>query len=143
VKPPTATAKGVGELRLGRSLQELQKAGLVGGASKGCELARGERVAPLRPPLEGVAHFYPAKRLSALNVTGGAVTSTGVRIGSSAREAQEAYPGAIYDPPPARVPSLPGYLWVGGRFHPRITLVIANSSRRVVEITVPHPSICE
>jgi hypothetical protein len=141
--PATATPKGVGDLKLGRALGALQREGLVGGASRGCELARGERVAPLRPPLEGVAHFYPGKTLSAINVSAGAVTSTGVRIGTPAGQAKKAYPGAIYDPPPARVPALPGYIWIGGRFHPRMTLVIGNNSRKVVEITIPHPSICE
>jgi hypothetical protein len=139
----TATRDGVGDLQLGRRMSILRAEGLIGRARPGCILAPGERVAPLRPPLEGVAHFYPRERLSAINVTAGAVTSTGVRIGSSAGQAQKAYPGAIYDPPPARIPTLPGYIWVGGRFHPRITLVIGNGSRRVVEIDIPHPSICE
>jgi hypothetical protein len=139
----TATWHGVGDLQFGRKLSELRAEGLVGRAGPGCILAPGEKVAPLRPPLEGVAHFYPGERLSALNLTGGAVTSTGVRVGSSAAQAQKAYPGAIYDPPPARIPTLPGYMWVGGRFHSRMTLVIGNHSRRVVEITIPHPSICE
>jgi hypothetical protein len=141
--PPTASPKGVGELRFGRSLDRLQRQGLVGRARRGCVLAPQERVALLRPPLEGIAHFYPGERLSAINVTAGAVTSTGVRIGSSAGEARKAYPGAIYDPPPARIPTLPGYLWVGGRFHSRLTLVIGNHSRRVLEIAIPYPSLCE
>jgi len=141
--PPTASAKGVGDLRLGGRLSDLRAGGLVGAAGPGCILAPGERVAPLRPPLEGTAHFYPGQRLSALNVTRGAVTSTGVRIGSSARSATRAYPGAVYDPPPENIATLPGYIWIGGRFHSRMVLVIGNHSRRVLEITIPHPSICE
>jgi len=140
---PVADAGGVGEIRIGSTLGSLRAEKLVGGARMGCELARGERVAPLRPPLEGVAHFYPGERLSAINITGGAVTSTGVRIGSPAGRARRAYPGAIYDSPPAHIPTLPGYLWIGGRFHSRMALVIGNGSRRVLEITIPHPSICE
>jgi len=139
----TATRDGVGDLTLGSKLSVLRAEGLVGRARPGCILAPGERAAPLRPPLEGVAHFYPGERLSAIDVTAGAVTSTGVRIGSSAGQAKRAYPGAVYDPPPARIPTLPGYIWVGGRFHSRMALVIGNHSHRVVEITIPHPSICE
>ena len=71
------------------------------------------------------------------------MTSTGGRIGPPAGKAQKAYPGAIYDPPPENLPTLPVYMWIGGRFHSKMTLVIANHSRRVVEITIPHPSICE
>jgi hypothetical protein len=138
-----ASRSGVGELRLGRKLSTLQAEGLIGHPRPGCVLAPGERVAPLRPPLEGFAHFYPRERLSALDLTGGAVTTTGVRIGSSAARAQKAYPGAIYDPPPENIPTLPGYMWIGGRFHSRMTLVIGNASRQVLEIAIPYPSICE
>lgn len=140
---PVATPDGVGDLRLGRMLDPLRDEGLIGGASRGCELARGERVAPLKPPLEGVAHFYPGKRLSAISVTGGAVTARGVAIGTPAGQARKAYPKAVYDPPPPRAPIHVGFIWIGGRYHPRMTLVIDPDSHRVSEIAVPHPSICE
>jgi len=142
-RSPIADAGGVGEIRIGSTLRSLRDRKLVGGVRPGCELARGERMAPLRPPLEGVAHFYPGKRVSAIGITAGAVTSTGVRIGSPVGKALRAYPGAIYDPPPARLPTLPGYLWIGGRFHSRMAMVIGNHSRQVLEIAIPYPSICE
>jgi hypothetical protein len=139
----TATPKGVGALRLGRTIGALRGEGLIGGASKGCELARGERVAPLKAPFEGWAHFYPARRLSALSITGGAETATGVGIGTPAGQARKAYPGATYDPPPPRAPIQVGFIWIGGRYNPRMTLVIDPDSHRVSEIAIPYPSICE
>jgi hypothetical protein len=139
----TATPKGVGALRLGRTIDALRSEGLIGGASKGCELARGERVAPLKAPFEGWAHFYPARRLSALSITGGAETAAGVGIGTPAGQARKAYPAATYDPPPRRAPIQVGFVWIGGRFHPKMTLVIDPDSHRVSEIAIPYPSICE
>jgi hypothetical protein len=140
----TATPKGVGAgLRLGRTIDALRGEGLIGGAGKGCELARGERVAPLRPPFQGLAHFYPGRRLSALGITGGAETASGVGIGTPAGQARKAYPRAAYDPPPPRAPIQLGFIWIGGRFHPKMTLVIDPDSHRVSEIAIPYPSICE
>jgi len=139
----TATAKGIGALRLGRTIEALRSEGLIGGAGKGCELAHGERIAPLKAPLEGSAHFYPRSHLSALSITGGAETAAGVGIGTPAGRARRAYPAAIYDPPPPRAPIQVGFLWIGGRFHPKMTLVIDPDSHRVSEIDIPYPSICE
>jgi len=143
--PAGATAKptGVGDLRLGRTIDALRSEGLIGGAGKGCELARGERVAPLKPPLEGIAHFYPGRRLSALSVTGGAETAAEVGIGTPAGLARKAYPKATYDPPPPRAPIHVGFIWIGGRYHPKMTLVIDPDSHRVSEIAIRYPSICE
>ena len=135
--------KGVGALRLGRTIDALRDEGLIGGASKGCELARGERVAPLKAPFEGSAHFYPGRRLSALSITGGAETAAGVAIGTAGGPARKAYPAATYDPPPPRAPIQVGFIWIGGRFHPKMTLVIDPDSHRVSEIAIPYPSICE
>jgi hypothetical protein len=139
----TATQKGVGALRFGSTIDALRNEGLIGGASKGCELARGERVAPLKAPLEGWAHFYPGRRLTALGITAGAETAAGVGIGTPAGQARKAYPKAAYDPPPRRAPIQVGFIWIGGRFDPRMTLVIDPDSHRVSEIAIPYPSICE
>jgi hypothetical protein len=138
-----ASPSGVGGLKIGRTIDRLQEMKLIGGARKGCELARGERVASLKAPLEGTAHFYPGRRLSSVAVTAGAVTPTGVEIGTPAGQARKAYPTATYDPPPPRAPIQAGFIWIGGRFDPKMTLVIDPDSHRVSEIAVPFPSICE
>lgn len=141
---PTITAQGVGAVKIGSTLQELQAKKLVGGARKGCELSPGERVAPLRRGLEGFAVFYPKDRVIAVSVSGGAArTAAHIGVGSSVGEARAAYPQAPYDPPPPRAPIQAGFVWVGGRAHPKITLVIDPDTHRVSEISVPFPNICE
>jgi hypothetical protein len=141
---PIATSKGVGQVKIGSRLERLQDLKLVGGARKGCELSPGERVAPLRPPLKGFAVFYPKDRVISVGVTGGAETRAGVTIGTSAGAARHAYPAAPYDPPPGpRAPFEVGFLWIGGRIHPRMTLIVDSKTRKVTEIAVPFPNICE
>jgi hypothetical protein len=142
-KPQIATAKGVGELRLGRTIAQLREAKVIGGVHKGCELAPGQKAAELKSPLSGSAIFYPGKRLSAIGLTGGAETAAGIRIGSSAAEARKAYPAAPYDKPEASAPIPVGFVWIGGRRHPKMTLVIAPGSLNVTEIAIPSPSFCE
>jgi hypothetical protein len=141
---PQVTPKGVGGVKIGATLQELQGKGLVGGARKGCELSPGERVAPLRAPLKGFAVFYPKNRVISVSVTGGpAKTAARIGIGAPVGEARQAYPGAVYDAPPPRAPIQVGFIWIGGRMHPKMTLVIDPDTHRVSEISVPFPNICE
>ena len=99
-------------------------------------------MAPLKAPFEGWAHLYPGRRLSALSVTGGVETAARVAIGTPAGQARKAYPGAAYDPPPPRAPIQVGFIWIGGRVHPKMTLVIDPDSHRVSEIAIPYPSVC-
>jgi hypothetical protein len=143
VAPLTATAKGVGDLRLGRTIDALREEGLIGGAERGCELAQGERVAPLRGSLQGVAHFYPGRRLSSIAINEGARTAAGIGIASTLAAARKAYPHAPYDKPSSVRPFPVGFIWIGGRTDPRMTLVIEPASHRVAEIAIPTPSFCE
>jgi hypothetical protein len=142
-KPQTATAKGVGEVRLGRTIAQLREAKLIGGVHKGCELAAGEKAAKLKAPLSGSAIFYPGKRLSAISLTGGARTAAGIGIGSSVADARKAYPSAPYDKPKANAPIPVGLIWIGGRKNPKMTLVVAPGVLTVTEIAIPGPSFCE
>jgi hypothetical protein len=143
LKVPVASKDGVGEVRLGSSIAELREQGLIGGARKGCELAPGQRVAPLKAPLEGSAIFYPKDRLSAISLTGGAGTAAGIRVGDSIGAARKAYPKAVYDRPGQVRPFPQGFLWIGGRNRPRMTLLIEPGTHRVGEIDIPNPSFCE
>jgi hypothetical protein len=143
VKAPIATANGVDGLRLARTIDQLRALKLIGGARKGCELSPGERVAPLKAPLQGLAHFYPGKRLSSIGLTAGAETAAGIGIGDGVGEARAVYPKAPYDPPHTVQPFPQGFVWIGGEQHPKMTLVIDPDSRHVSEIAIPTPSFCE
>lgn len=143
-KPRLISPRGVGALRLGTPAKELQQRHLIGNLSPGCELREGERGASLGPPLSGFAYFIdPRARLVALAIRGGGETSRHVAIGSTVAEARKAYPRAVYDPPGSFEPFAEGFLWVGGRAHPRMTLMIDPKRKLVSQIDVPAPDFCE
>lgn len=133
----------IGFIRLGATVQELHELQAIGRVEPGCEFDSG-RAASLRRPLKGLAIFdYPGTRLSTLLLTGGVETELGIRIGSTAGEARRSYPHAEYTPPGFLEPFREGFLWVGGRRHPKMTFVIGAKTKRITEIDVPEPRFCE
>jgi hypothetical protein len=142
--PRPVSPRGVGVLQLGTPAKELQQRHLIGGLSPGCELYEGERGARLRPPLTGFAYFIdPGTRLSALVIRRGAETARHIGIGSTVDEARNAYPRAPYDPPGTFEPFAEGFLWVGGRAHPKMSFTIDPKSRVISEIYVGSVHFCE
>jgi hypothetical protein len=141
---PFITPHGAGGLRLGATVKTLHRKGLIGGLRKGCELDPGQRIAPLRSPLQGWAVFESGhKTLSSLTVEGGAETASHIGIGSTATEARKAYPTAHYQAPGTAGPFAEGFLWVPNISKPKMTLIIEPNSRQVEAISVPSPSFCE
>jgi hypothetical protein len=133
-----------GEILLGDTVKALHRRHLIGRLKPGCELDPGQRVAPLRPPLEGVAVFgNPRNEVEVLVVEGGAVTTEAIQVGSTAAAARKAYPKAEYDPPRTLKPFLEGFLWVNSRRKPRMTFTFDPHTRRVSAISVPFPNLCE
>jgi hypothetical protein len=133
-----------GEILLGDRVAALHKRHLIGRLRPGCELDPGQRVAPLRPPLEGVAVFgNPRNEVQILVVEGGAETVQGIGVGSSAGQARKAYPKAAFDPPRTLKPFLEGFLWVNSRRKPRMTFTFDPNTSRVSAISVPFPNLCE
>jgi hypothetical protein len=135
-----------GEILLGDTVKALHKRKLIGRLRPGCELDPGQRVAPLRPPLEGLAIFsgLPKKRnkVASLLVEGGAETVKGIGIGSTPGQARKAYPKADYDPPPSK-PFAEGFIWVNSSRHPQMTFIVDPKTRRITAIGVPAPNLCE
>jgi hypothetical protein len=134
----------VGEIEIGDTIRSLHRRNLIGALRPGCELDPGQRFAHLRPPLKGVAiFFHGGKRLSSIVVEGGAESAAGIRVGSTVREAREAYPKAEYDPPGSMEPFVEGFLWVNRASNPRMTFLIEPRSKLVLSISVPSVNFCE
>jgi hypothetical protein len=134
----------VGEIELGDTIRSLSDRKLIGVLRPGCELDPGQRFARLKPPLKGVAvFFHGGKRLSSIVVEGGAETASGIQVGSTVREAREAYPKAEYDPPGSNEPFVEGFLWVNRASNPKMTFLIEHRSKRVLSISVPSVNFCE
>lgn len=141
---PFITPHRVGGLRLGATSKALQRRGLIGRIRRGCELDPGQQVAPLRAPLRGWAVFQTGQRgLLAFTVEGGAETARHVGIGSTASEAREAYPDALYEAPGTVKPFAEGFLWVPSLSKPKLTMTIEPGTRQVEAISVPSPNFCE
>lgn len=141
---PFITPHGAGGLRLGATVKALHRKGLIGGLRKGCELDAGQRIAPLRAPLQGWAVFESGhKKLSSFTIEGGAETASHIDIGSTATEARTAYPTALYQAPGTADPFAEGFLWVPNTSKPKMTFIIEPDSRQVEAISVPSPSFCE
>jgi hypothetical protein len=144
VASPFVTSHRVGGLRLGATVKTLHRKGLIGGLRKGCELDPGQRVAPLRAPLQGWAVFESGhKGLRGFTIEGGAETARHIGIGSTAAEARKAYPIALYEAPGTADPFAEGFLWVPNLQKPKLTMIIEPKTRRVEAISVPSPSFCE
>jgi hypothetical protein len=141
---PFITPHGVGGLRLGASAKTLHRQGLIGGLRKGCELDPGQRVAPLRSPLQGWAVFESGhKGLRAFTIEGGAETARHIGIGSTAGEARKAYPDALYEAPGTAGPFAEGFLWVPNLQKPKLTMIFEPETRQVEAISAPSPNFCE
>ncbi len=144
IASPFITTHGVGALRLGATANALHRQDLIGGLRKGCELDPGQRVAPLRAPLQGWAVFQSGhKGLRGFTVEGGAETARHIGIGSTATEARKAYPNALYEAPGTAKPFPQGFLWVPNLSKPKMTMTIDPGTRQVEAISVPAPNFCE
>ena len=93
------TAQGVGQVKLGRTHQQLRAAGLVGPLRPGCELAGpGARSAKLRAPLKGSVDYTSTapRKVVRIAVRGGA-KARGVGIGATIPQIKAAFPKAKVD----------------------------------------------
>ena len=138
------TPRGVGQLQLGATVRSLHRHHLIHGLRPGCELDPGQRVARLRSPLKGWAVFANGgHRLTSIQLTGGAETASGIGIGSTPKEARDAYPNSLYKPPGSFDPFADGFLWVNDISDPKLTFVVDPETHLVREIDVPYPNFCE
>lgn len=139
-----ASAKGVGPYHLGDSIKSLHKRKLIGKVGPGCELDPGQRVAALKRPAVGFATFdRGGSRVTSIQVSDGVKTAAGIKIGSSVKAARNAYPNAAYIKPDPHAAITSGFLFVGGKRHPKLTFTIDVTSHVVTLIGVPSVSICE
>lgn len=138
------TPHGVGQVRLGATAEALHRKGLIGNLRKGCEFDPGQRIAPLRAPLRGWVVFESdSKGLRAFTIDGGAETTRHIVVGSTAAEARNAYPDALYEAPGTAKPFAEGFLWVPNLSKPKLTMIIDPGTLLVEVISVPSPNFCE
>jgi hypothetical protein len=149
--PPTAriaakkiTAKGVGQVKLGMTFQELREKGLVGKLRPGCEFGGPEtRSARLRSPLRGHVDFSltTPRKVTNIAIRRGA-RARGVKVGDRIKDIKDAYPKAKVNKATEEVFGV----WLvrvpkngGGR----ITFSVPVDTKRIDLIGVPFIPFCE
>jgi hypothetical protein len=138
------TPAGVGDVKLGKTFNELRKANLIGGLRNGCELSGpNTKFASLRAPLKGTVDLTKTspRRIARITITGGA-KARGVGVGSSATTLKRKFPKAkaehasdeIFGVTLYKVPSSGGG---------RMWFAVSTRTHKVTLIGVPNLSFCD
>jgi hypothetical protein len=144
-EPPTITGKSVGAVKIGSSYKVLRKKNLVGKIRHGCELGGpNTRSAKLKSPLKGTVDFTlkDPRKVTTINITGGASTAKGIAVGSTLDEITAAYPHAkvdhgsdvVFEATFVTVPKSDG-----GKFQ----LAVSTKTGKTTDIGVPNLALCE
>ena len=145
--PLVLTEHGVPGLTIGRTLAAVRADGLVGKLSPGCELASPRpSFAPLRAPLVGSVEFDgsgPKAKLITLNITKGAMTDRGIRIGASAAAVRRAYPKARVEHSAAPNPLEYDAIVVTRGGEDRIWFLLNKRGGHVQSMSLPGANFCE
>jgi hypothetical protein len=139
------TPAGVGDVKLGKTFNELRQANLIGGLRNGCELSGpNTKFASLRAPLKGTVDLTKTspRKVARITITGKGATARGVGIGSSATTLKRKFPKAkaehaseeIFGVTLYKVPS------TGGG---RMWFAVDVSTKKVTLIGVPNLSFCD
>jgi hypothetical protein len=134
--PQKITGKGVGQVKLGKTFQQLRDKHLVGKLRDGCELSGpNTKFAKLRSPLRGTVDW-------SRTVTGGSAAARGVRIGDKLANIKAAFPKAkvdhaaepIFGITLVKIPKNGGgRMWFG----------IPTDTKKIAMIGVPNLSFCD
>src|ERR1041384_640616 len=99
--PQKITGKGVGQVKLGKTFQQMRDKHLVGKLHDGCELSGpNTKFSKLRSPLRGTVDWSKTATRKVRRVTipgGGAAAARGVRIGDKLADITAAFPKAKID----------------------------------------------
>src|SRR5215510_12322687 len=138
------TPSGVGDVKLGKTFNELRQANLIGALRNGCELSGpNTKFASLRAPLKGTVDLTKTspRKVARITITGGA-KARGVGVGSTATTLKRKFPKAkaehaseeIFGVTLYKVPSNGGG---------RMWFAVDVGTRKVTSIGVPNLSFCD
>jgi hypothetical protein len=138
------TAAGVGDLKLGKTFNELHAANLIGGLRNGCELSGpNTKFAALRAPLKGSVDLTRSspRKVHRITITGGA-RARGVGIGATATTVRRKFPRARADHSTERLFGITLYK-VPKSGGGRLQFAVSTQTRKVTLIGVPDIGFCE
>ena len=143
--PQKITGKGVGQVKLGKTFQQMRDKHLVGKLRDGCELSGpNTKFSKLRSPLRGTVDWSKTatRKVRRVTITGGSAAARGVRIGDKLADIKAAFPKAkvdhaaepIFGITLAKIPkSGGGSIWFG----------IPTDTKKISLIGVPNLSFCD
>jgi hypothetical protein len=138
------TPTGVGQVKLGKTFNELHAAHLIGGLRQGCKLAGpNTKSARLLAPLKGSVDLTTTspRKVSRITVTGGA-RARGVGIGSSAATVTRKFPRAKADHTTESQFGITLYK-VPKSGGGRLQFAVSTQTHKVTLIGVPSIGFCE
>lgn len=142
--PKKITAAGVGQVKLGKTFQEMRDKRLVGKLRDGCELSGpNTKFSKLRSPLKGTVDWTKTatRKVRRVNITGGA-KARGVGVGDTLADIKNAFPKAKVD---HSTETLFGVTLVripkngGGK----MAFLVRTTTKKITLISVPNVSFCE
>jgi hypothetical protein len=141
--PQKITSKGVGQVKLGKTFQQLRAQHLVGRLQKGCELAPNTRSARLRSPLQGTVNFTQSSPRKATDITiRGGAEARGVGIGDTIADIKAAYKHRRVDHTQEGVFGLT-FVFVPNKNHPRLMFAVDVNTHKITLIGTPIIALCE
>lgn len=138
------TSAGVGDVKLGKTFNELHAANLIGGLRNGCELSGpNTKFATLRAPLKGTVDLTKTspRTVHRITITGGA-RARGVGIGSTASTLKRKFPKAKADHSTESLFGITLYK-VPKSGGGRLQFAVSVQTRKVDLIGVPDIGFCE
>jgi hypothetical protein len=143
--PQKITGKGGGQVKLGKTFQQMRDKHLVGKLRNGCELSGpNTKFSKLRSPLRGTVDWSKTatRKVKRVTITGGSAAARGVRIGDKLADITAAFPKAkidhtaepIFNMTLAKVPKNGGG---------RMWFAISTSTKKITLIGVPNLSFCD
>jgi hypothetical protein len=143
--PQKITGKGVGQVKLGKTFQQMRDKHLVGKLRDGCELSGpNTKFSKLRSPLRGTVDWSKTatRKVRRVTITGGSAAARGVRIGDKLADIKNAFPKAkvdhaaepIFGITLVKIPKNGGgRMWFG----------IPTNTKKISLIGVPNLSFCD
>jgi hypothetical protein len=143
--PQKITGKGVGQVKLGKTFQQMRDKHLVGKLRNGCELSGpNTKFSKLRSPLRGTVDWSKTatRKVRRVTVTGGSAAARGVRIGDKLADVKDAFPKAKVDHAAEPIFGITlvkipkdggGRMWFG----------IPTDTKKISMIGVPNLSFCD
>ena len=143
--PQKITGKGVGQVKLGKTFQQMRDKHLVGKLRNGCELSGpNTKFSKLRSPLRGTVDWSKTatRKVRRVTITGGSAAARGVRIGDKLADIKNAFPKAkvdhaaepIFGITLVKIPKNGGgRMWFG----------IPTDTKKISMIGVPNLSFCD